>query len=263
MSFTPILQSGSDSPIVEDGKILCVNEAGELVWSPIDDSPDSIVSSEQDELCEEGDDISKRVNQEINIVIDAKNWNRNGTLLLISLYKKYVPDFQNTKIRNYVVWKKISNDLRKENYNYSPKQVENRWKNLRKKYIAKKDNMKSDHSGEGRVDFEFVDEFNEIFSNKPNVTPLAIASTSKSCGKSQPEKCASDEQGDDDSKNNEAAKKKIKPVGQIVEQWASQMQEDLNRREEKQQERHREMMERQDRAIDTYKEIMEKLLNKF
>lgn len=103
-------------------------------------------------------------------------WTHNATVALIHEYKDKINQFQSSAIRKDVIWKIISTNLNRQNFNYTPKQCEFKFKNLKKKYYAEIDNKKATASG------EYFDLFNEMLGHKPNVVPLATASSSRGRG---------------------------------------------------------------------------------
>ncbi|KYQ49083.1 Putative nuclease HARBI1, partial [Trachymyrmex zeteki] len=116
--------------------------------------------------------------------IDERNskWTHNATVALIYEYKNNMKLFQSSTMRKEMVWKIISTNLGQKNCHYTPKQCEFKFKNLKKKYHSKIDNMKATSSGAAAIKFEYFDLFNEIFGHKPNVVPLATASSSRGQG---------------------------------------------------------------------------------
>lgn len=77
--------------------------------------------------------------------------------------------------KNDEVWNKIKTEIGC----YSLHQVKDRWQYLRRRYIAKKDNMSAKSSGAATMKFDYFDEIDDILRKKPNVTPLAVASSSR------------------------------------------------------------------------------------
>lgn len=106
-------------------------------------------------------------------------WTRYGILRLIDLRKKFEPQFQSTITKNDTVWKQLAAEMKNENINVTPLQCQDKWKYLKCKYNAKKDNMSSRCSGEDALRFEFFPEMDNFLGKKHNVTPVALASSSK------------------------------------------------------------------------------------
>ena len=104
-----------------------------------------------------------------------QSWNKNQILQLISLYKDNIGLFKSTTTRNEKVWHKISTEMK----SHSAEQCRNKFKYLKSKYVEKKDNMSGRATGMKCVSFSYFDEMDEVFGTEPNITPVAIASTSR------------------------------------------------------------------------------------
>jgi alpha-acetolactate decarboxylase len=108
-----------------------------------------------------------------------KQWNKNATLMLLNLYKKYMKQFASTTTKNDKVWQELAKDMKTQKFFYSSVQCRDKFKYLKMRYVKKKDNMKRE-TGTENFKFDYFDEMDEIFGKKPNVTPVAIASSSRS-----------------------------------------------------------------------------------
>lgn len=105
-------------------------------------------------------------------------WSRNGILRLINLYAKHEEKFKSSIIKNDTVYRIISEELQSEGYGFSAIQCRDKFKYLKLKYMKKIDNMKSTHTGEEKLVFDYFKEMDEIFGKKPNTKPVAIACSS-------------------------------------------------------------------------------------
>ncbi|KYN09451.1 hypothetical protein ALC57_18440 [Trachymyrmex cornetzi] len=85
-------------------------------------------------------------------------WTDKSRAMLLHLYKKYKCDFDSNIIKKDDVWTKIACDMKCEGYNFAAIQC-------KEKINAP---LKCDN----------FDELDELFGNKPNVIPVAIASSS-------------------------------------------------------------------------------------
>jgi len=75
------------------------------------------------------------------------------------------------------VWAIISNKLKKTNpewKNKTPIQCENKWKDIKRKYMETKDHNNT--SGNDPKTCKFYEELEEILGEKPCVKPIAVAS---------------------------------------------------------------------------------------
>lgn len=62
----------------------------------------------------------------IILTIFSAIWDHSSVLLLFSLWKDFENLYKNDRIRNDVVWKKITESLNEKGYKYTVKQVENK-----------------------------------------------------------------------------------------------------------------------------------------
>ncbi|XP_020298477.1 trihelix transcription factor GTL1-like [Pseudomyrmex gracilis] len=182
----------------------------------------------------------------------ATHWEHSAIMLLFYLYKDHLPLFKNDKIRNNIVWKKIGNCLKEKGYTYTVKQIENKWKNLRKNYIKVKDH--NSKSGASYKKCKYYDEMEEIYGKSPIVQPVALASNLS-------QKVSSfsfdEEQTSDEDSDIAPPPKKSK-----MEKQLHALTEYMEKNEKAKERRHKERLEYQKEAVETYKEVMSKLLEK-
>lgn len=93
-------------------------------------------------------------------------WTYRGTILLIEEYKKNADKFKSSSIRNEIIWKIISGSLKKIT-NFNSTQCENKFKNLKRPYVSKCDNMKSTSIGAPTIKFDYFNQISELFGNQP------------------------------------------------------------------------------------------------
>lgn len=93
---------------------------------------------------------------------------------LISAYKEHHELFRSNSVKNSEAWRRVAADVP----GFSNKQCEAKFKYLKSLYTKRKDNMGNNSSGARAITFEYFEEFDEIFHQEPNITPVAIASSS-------------------------------------------------------------------------------------
>lgn len=185
------------------------------------------------------------------LFIFAAVWEHSAIMLLFSLWKDHTKLFQNDKVRNEIVWKRIAECFKEKGYLYTAKQVENKWKNLRKSYIKVKDN--NSKSGAPFKTCKYYNEMEEIYSKSHSVQPVAIASnlSENIMSSNEESECIEDT----------PPPKKTKMERQM-QTWTEHFEKSLQQKEEARERRHKEKMEYQKEALETYKKIMGKLLEK-
>ncbi|XP_040072590.1 uncharacterized protein LOC115332247 [Ixodes scapularis] len=100
-------------------------------------------------------------------------WTRPAVLALIERCAK-MEKKSNPVSRTF--WKGLAETLNEMGYPVTEDQCCNKWKNLKKAYKGVKDHNAK--SGNDRKDWPFLKEMDEIFGRRPEVVPLAVASTS-------------------------------------------------------------------------------------
>lgn len=186
---------------------------------------------------------------------------------MIYTWKEHENIFKSGKCKSSDVWKKISIVLQNENsqWIYTGVQCENKFKELRKKYIKVKDHNKQ--SGNSPKTCKFYDEFEELLGDKPYIQPVALASNLKKRPTISTSQDSEMENGSDteyESGKNECENKKVKKtrVQRQLGEWSATLRADARRKEEAREQRHKELVAASDRAVATYKEMMEKLIDK-
>ncbi|XP_029167095.1 uncharacterized protein LOC114937677 [Nylanderia fulva] len=105
-------------------------------------------------------------------------WTDKSRAMLLHLYKKYQNDFSSNCIKKDDIWTKIACGMKCEGYNFVAAQCKEKMKYMKKKYFKKIDNMGPKSTGAAPVKCDNFEELDELFGNKPNVIPVAIASSS-------------------------------------------------------------------------------------
>lgn len=169
------------------------------------------------------------------------------------------------------VWPLISEELKKSNpkwHKKTPIQCENKWKDIKRKYMETKDH--NNKSGNDPKTCKFYDELEEVLGEKPCVQPVAIASN---LNKKRTSISSTDQNDSEDmseeckSTQNEASlqrkkKRKISRVQRELQDWSASLLADAKTREEARERRHKENISESKAAVDAFKEIMAKLIDK-
>lgn len=104
-------------------------------------------------------------------------WNHISVIKLLNIYKDNIPLFTTQCIKNATVWEKVRVEMVNSGLNYSRNQIMSKFKYLKSQYMCKKDNMGAKCTGQAPIEFEFYDEFDDMFSKKPNVIPHTVVSS--------------------------------------------------------------------------------------
>ncbi|EFN87071.1 hypothetical protein EAI_13383 [Harpegnathos saltator] len=164
----------------------------------------------------------------------------NAIRRLIYAWKEYENNFKNGKCKSSEVWKKIASVLQNENsqWLYTGIQCENKFKELRKKYVKVKDYNKQ--SGNSPMTSKFFNEFEEILGDKPCMQPVALASSLKK----RPLTFTSQDSDTENSKDDSDRKKKVRKtrLQRELGEWSATLHEDVKYREEAREQRYKEMI---------------------
>ncbi|KYM93661.1 hypothetical protein ALC62_15740 [Cyphomyrmex costatus] len=180
-------------------------------------------------------------------------WTDKSRAMLLHLYKKYKCDFDSNIIKKDDVWTKITCDMKCEGYNFSATQCKEKMKYMKKKYFKKIDNMGPKSTGAAPLKCDNFKELDELFGNKPNVIPVAIASSSENDNRSKVM------QGEfSDVKDCE--KKQRKRASAIT---LSDLKMILEEKEKTKKAKHEQRQELLRQSITSHERMMDKLLNKF
>lgn len=104
---------------------------------------------------------------------------REKTLTLIELFKKYKPKLGSFEVKNMKkMWELIARDLSNMfKVTISATKCENRWKVLQRNYKTVVDN--NNKTGRGRKVFQYEEAFDEIYGRKTNIKPPILLSSSE------------------------------------------------------------------------------------
>ena len=109
-------------------------------------------------------------------------WKHDLNLLLISLHQEHQDKFTNVRFKQKKVWEIIAYSMKTKmiglGYSDFPtlKQCNGRWQTMMKQYKNAVDN--NNKSGSGRKTCTYFSELDALQGDRPNVVPLAIASSS-------------------------------------------------------------------------------------
>ncbi|XP_018378207.1 PREDICTED: uncharacterized protein LOC108770936 isoform X1 [Trachymyrmex cornetzi] len=140
-----------------------------------------------------------------------------------------------------------------EGYNFAAIQCKEKMKYMKKKYSKKIDNMGPKSTGAAPLKCDNFDELDELFGNKPNVIPVAIASSS---GNGNKFKVTQEEFSD----VKDCDKKQRKRASAIT---LSDLKIILEEKEEAKKARHEQRQELFRQSITSHERMMDKLLDKF
>jgi hypothetical protein len=190
-------------------------------------------------------------------------WEHKAILMLIDQYKSSLSLFTSTSVRNDVVWKSISAKLHENGFKYNRTQCENKFKNLKRQYQKKIDSMRN--TGAASVKFEYFSQFDEIFGKKPNVNPIAIASSSRRQTDMETkliEDALEENTSDSNNSNIKDVQDKIKKRKSKAEKFLEHIQNTEKEKEQSKRFRHEQLMEIQREAMQVFAQKMDKLIDK-
>lgn len=205
--------------------------------------------------------------------LGAASWKDNYAVkTLIDEWRGHESYFKSTTITNKKVWEMIAGKLNKENtlWDYTGQQCEDKFKDLRKHYVKSRDQNEKG-SGFPIATCKFYKEMDDALGDKLAVKPVSIASTLKK--RKVPDisdsLCAtsvliSNNSESDSERGCESIPKSKKKsvIEKNIERLVSIRTEESKKKEEARERRHIERLERQDRAIDVYRNTMDRLLEK-
>lgn len=129
------------------------------------------------------------------------SWTREATLLLIEEYKVRQSKIDNGRLSKKKAFEQIADELRLKGYAFSQEQCGSRMKTIYRAYKNVKDaNAKS---GRERKTYIFEKELDELYKDKPNITPKFVESTASTTSTAD-----EDQQDDELEQNVETLKRK-------------------------------------------------------
>nr|CAI5818205.1 unnamed protein product [Callosobruchus analis] len=188
-NFLVTVPGGDDGP---SGVLICSENY--LTYKSKEDGDYFYVDEETASQIFNGEETEKENSRQV--------WSREEILSLLHLYKEFEGDFKKTTMKNEKVWRMIGEKLKSRTVD----QIKNKFKYLKQKYTAKKDNMRDRSSGARAFHFEFFDEMNSIFGKADNIEPKYLASSFNGAKNCEHMKVGSNEQ----PSTSEPPKKKLK-----------------------------------------------------
>lgn len=181
-------------------------------------------------------------------------WNDKAVKLLFALYKEHQNDFKSTSIRNDVVWDKIRMRMEANGgYNFTRIQIKDKWMNMRKSYIRVKDHNKE--TGAKLKTYRYYNEMEDLYGNKPNVNPVAIASNMRA----EDQDASAEESSTTDDDQHKQKKSKIE---RQLSSWTEKFIQHADEREVRREQRQIEKITAIENATKTFRDMMEKLIEK-
>ncbi|XP_015119072.1 uncharacterized protein LOC107042518 [Diachasma alloeum] len=104
-------------------------------------------------------------------------WSDKQTLSLINYYKANQKLFDDTVIRNEMLWRKFVKDHSKEGGYHDIQQVKDKWMRLKRQFHKMLDNRSAKATGARRIDWQYFDAMYEILKENPKSKSVAIASS--------------------------------------------------------------------------------------
>lgn len=205
-------------------------------------------------------------------------WKHGAVTALLEAYKENIPSFENQSLKKVDVWNKVKEKLEQAKYSYTTTQIITKFKYLKKHYLEKKDNMGPKGTGQAPIDFDYYDEFEEMFSEKPNVYPVSVASSDQpySLSHSQQKINVTDSSHEQDKEQQLVEVSGEEPEEEMIQPGPSKrppkrehtnqllkvvkdIQQDKNRRYEDMMRRMEAMNER---SCKTFEDVMQKFIDK-
>jgi Myb/SANT-like DNA-binding domain len=107
-------------------------------------------------------------------------WSHNATLCLLAAYEEKEKLLKSNTVRRSEAWKEVAEYMAAAGFDkFTADQCDNKFHNLKKTYLKKKDNMGAGSSGHERMDFTYFDEFDKLLGKSPIVNPVSVASSSR------------------------------------------------------------------------------------
>jgi hydroxylamine reductase (hybrid-cluster protein) len=185
-----------------------------------------------------------------------KEWEEKA---LINTMKEKGELFQQNK-NHETIWNTISKGLKDNGISVSTQQVKNKWKNLKKTYKRIIDENKS--TGNGRSQWKYLDEFNDMYGHKASTIPALVFDSGNSAGKRFSKQVKeSNPENKNDKKEKETCREqrgKKRSSTVTVSDLLSKMEDQNENFTKIVKEQHEEKMNRFDRFLDLYESSLKK-----
>ncbi|XP_032682470.1 uncharacterized protein LOC116849438 [Odontomachus brunneus] len=183
-----ILRDAIGNIIVNDeGNVTCVSEGGlqfHVPYNDIDLNCETLECRIENDLIyiplshsTESTSFTNERNDELNYVQvqeeSSFSWDDASTKLFLHLYKETQESLLKRNVRKKkILWKNISDSMKKQGYSVTVTQVENKYKTLERAYKNMITNNKK--TGRGRATCPYQTELQELLGHKHNIQPLAV-----------------------------------------------------------------------------------------
>ena len=102
-------------------------------------------------------------------------WTHQMNLLLLESYRKFSPQFRDTKKKKKAVWGDIAKHFNGKGYNITWEVAERKFRNLKGTYRNIVDNSKKTGRGRlGKKKWPYMEFFDEVCGNNPETDPVAV-----------------------------------------------------------------------------------------
>lgn len=257
--------SASGSALVDDGAggsdgttMHTLNEEEVMFVESDTDMETNDCDEEENESEATANILNKR---KVTPKIPPARWNHYAVLSMIEAYRLNMPLFLNQAVKNNMVWEKIRIKLAESNFNYTRKQIITKFKYLKKLYVEKKDNMGPKSTGQSPLDFEFFEEFDDLFSKKPNIIPVCIVSSDVP-GSAQEENLEDIEEPVEEQPVNQTEELLNKKKPRSKKTVVAVLQEIQKEKKERHEDMLLRMEAMNERSCNVFEEAMQKLIEK-
>ncbi|XP_018395904.1 PREDICTED: uncharacterized protein LOC108774326 [Cyphomyrmex costatus] len=181
-------------------------------------------------------------------------WDDKSVKLLFTLYKDHQDAFKSTSIKNEVVWDKIRMQMKTDKgYNFTRQQIKDKWTNMKKNYLRVKDHNKM--TGAAPKTYRYYDEMDDLFGDKPNVNPVATSSNMRANDQNM-------SMDDDDIKESNQHKVKKSKVERQLSSWTDKFIQHTKEKDDRREQHQKEKIDAINNATETFRNTMEKLIEK-
>ena len=196
-------------------------------------------------------------------------WSREATLLMLSFYKALLPKIDSGRLRKKKAFEEVSEKLMNHMLFYSADKCSGRLKTLLRAYKSVKDH--NSKSGNDRKSYLYEKELDEMFGDRPNVSPVCTINSSDHDYTTRVEaedpeeiQIESNKRSRDDSSNEEkiggekkqkvGRKTQVSEVLEYLQKEASTRAQKKEDEEKKKDRRHNERMSMFEQLISVLKD---------
>lgn len=204
-----------------------------------------------DELSEET--TAMPVAAGVELESERSVWSESETQILLAEYKSNEQLFKSSAVRNSSVWKKIAHKVS----THTPQQCENKLKYLKSQYIKRIESSGPKNTGGTIVKCPYFEDLDAIFGKRPNIVPVAVASSSRGKCDLKRESSGDEEEPLSCGEFNKKCRKKKSMLQKQLEDIENRSKE----REAAREARHKESMQRKDAALKVFSDFCNNYLN--